>query len=125
MLNIGSIHQIIADNRNDPETLDFIKEIFDSFEQYHRSVYEDQLFGVLYQGAMEGDAFRERRTELDKTRTVYHNNLLANVRVLNKLAALSDVPPVYDGEVSEERPYRRQVANAVFEFIENVINNRP
>ena len=124
MLNKDSIKEIIAANRDDRETLDFIKGILDSFEQYHKAVFEEQLYGVIYNGAIDGDEFRENRTSLDRTRTSFHNALLANVRLLNRMAEQINASPVYDGVVSEEKPYRRQVADAVFAYIEDVINNR-
>lgn len=124
MLNKESIIKIIAANRDDREMLDFVKGILDSFEQYHNAVFEEHLYGVVYNGAIDGNEFRENRTSLDRTRTSFHNALLANVRVLNRMADQIGAAPVYDGVVSEEKPYRRQVADAVFAYIEEVINNR-
>ena len=124
MLNKESIIKIIAANRDDREMLDFVKGILDSFEQYHKAVFEEQLYGVIYNGAIDGNEFRENRTSLDRTRTSFHNALLANVRVLNRMADQIGAAPVYDGVVSEEKPYRRRVADAVFAYIEEVINNR-
>lgn len=40
------------------------------------------------------------------------------------MADKAGLDPVYDGVVSKERPYRREVANAVFEYIESIINSR-
>lgn len=46
------------------------------------------------------------------------------VNVLNRMAKSQNLPPFYDGVVSEERPYRREVANAVLEYVEETILNR-
>lgn len=73
---------------------------------------------------MDADTYREEIPALDKTRTVHHNALLTQVNILNRLAKLAGLPPFYDGVVSEERPYRREVANAVLAFVEQVILNR-
>lgn len=125
MLNTEALHRLIAAYKNDPETLDFIKSCFDSFEQYHRAVLEEQLFPVIYGGAStDGEEYRQRRTALDRSRTLLHNSVITNVSILNRMAAQAGTPPVYDGVVSEERPYRRQVADAVFATLEHVINNR-
>ena len=61
---------------------------------------------------------------LDRSRTVAHNAVISGVKILNRMAKQADLPPVYDGIVSEARPYRREVANAVFAYIEDVIRNR-
>lgn len=97
----------------------------DSFEQYHKAVFDDQMFQIIYGGGtLEGNEYREGRTSVDRTRTIHHNSVITHVNVLNEMAINAGFEPVYDGIVSEERPYRRQVANAVFEYIESVINNR-
>ena len=61
---------------------------------------------------------------VDRTRTLYHNSVISNVSILNRMADKAGLDPVYDGVVSKERPYRREVANAVFEYIESIINSR-
>lgn len=125
MLNAKSIEKLIELNRHDRNTLDFIKSCLDSFEQYHRSVFEDQTFQILYGGGtLDGSDYRDRRSSLDSTRTTCHNSMIMNIRILNRMAAASSIDPVYDGTVSEEKPYRREIANAVFEYVESIINNR-
>ena len=62
--------------------------------------------------------------ELDKSRTTYHNALLGNVNVLNRLAEKNTLPPFYDGKVSQDRPYRREVANGVLQYVEKIVKNR-
>ncbi|MBQ6606917.1 MAG: DUF3232 domain-containing protein [Firmicutes bacterium] len=125
MLNKDTITKLIELNKDDRKTLEFIKSRIDSFEQYHRAVFDDQMFQLFYVGsAIEGDEYREGRTAVDKTRTIYHNSVITSVSILNRLADKAGLDPIYDGVVSEEQPYRRQIANAVFEYIESIINNR-
>jgi len=40
------------------------------------------------------------------------------------MAAKEGLELIYNGIVSEERPYRREVANAVLEYVEKVIRER-
>ncbi len=123
MLNRESIEKLLLLYRDDPVTLKFLGEIFDSFEEYHQAVFKEQLGRLLY-AAEDADAYRDRIVSLDRARTVHHNSVIANVGILNRLAEKNGLPPVYDGVVSEERPHRREVANAVFAWIEEIINNR-
>ena len=123
MLNRESIEKLLLLYRDDPVTLKFLGDIFDSFEEYHQAVFREQLGRLLY-AAEDADAYRDRIVSLDRARTVHHNSVIANVGILNRLAEKNGLAPVYDGVVSEERPYRREVANAVFAYLEEIINNR-
>lgn len=124
MLNTETIKLLLTAYRNEPDILKFIKSALDSFEDYHKAVFDEQLFPIIYGGAADAEAFREQAMSLDRKRTICHNSVIANVGILNRMAKNADLPPVYDGVVSEERPYRREVANAVFAYIEEIINNR-
>ena len=63
-------------------------------------------------------------TELDKHRTMQHDSLLTGVNILNRMAAMKGLDPIYSGTISKERPYRREVANAVLDYLQSVITNR-
>ena len=125
MLNIDTINKLISDSRDDAEMLEFIWDSFAIFESYHKAVMEDQLNHIVYGGGgLDGAEFRSRSMSLDKTRTLNHNALIDRVNALNRIAAAEGLAPVYDGEVSKEQPYRRKIADAVFEYIDYVIKNR-
>lgn len=124
-IHADTIGKLIELNKEDSDVIEFIRDCIDSFEQYHRAVFDDRMFLVLYGSALDGDEYRERRTAVDRTRTVCHNSVIANVASLNRMAERAGLKPVYDGVVSKERPYRRELANAVFAYIESIINNRP
>ena len=125
MLNREVLEKLIAHYKDDLETLDFIRMCLDSFEEYHRAVFDDQMFRIVYGvGTLDADEYKERRSAVDRTRTTHHNSVIMNVGVLNRMAAEIGLDPLYDGVVSEERPYRREVANAVFAYVETVINER-
>ena len=57
-------------------------------------------------------------------RTYNLNAVIAQVNLLNRMAEEASLPPFYDGVVSEERPYRRELADAVLAFINDVIIQR-
>lgn len=125
MLNADSIDKLIAFHKSNSMMLSFIKKALDSFEEYHKAVFDEQLFPVIFgNGAMDADEYREQAMALDRKRTIRHNTVITNVGILNRMAQNAGLPPVYDGIVSEERPYRREVANAVFAYMEEIINKR-
>lgn len=124
MLNKETIAKVLDFYRSDTEVTGFIDGYLTAFENYHQAVFAEQTFTLLYSGVLDGEEFRSRRMELDKTRTDLHNSVISSVSSLNRMAEQAGLPPVYDGIVSMDKPYRREVANAVFAFIEEIINNR-
>ena len=125
MLNVNTIAKLIELKQKDPDDLEFIDSCLDSFELYHRAVLDEQKFIKIYGGgALEESEFSERRKVVDDARTMYHNDILISVNALNRMAEQAGLEPVYAGKVSKERPYRREVANAVFAYLEYIINNR-
>ena len=125
MLNADSIVKLIAFHKSNSMMLSFIKKALDSFEEYYEAVFDEQLFPVIFgNGAMDADEYREQAMALDRKRTIRHNTVITNVGILNRMAQNAGLPPVYDGIVSEERPYRREVANAVIAYMEGIINMR-
>ena len=105
--------------------LEFIYGALKSFEEYHSAVIADQLFPLVYSGGgIDGEQYRTQRTSFDRQRTVAHNAVIANVNLLNRMASAAGIEPIYEGVVSEDRPYRRMIANAVFEYITYVIDHR-
>ena len=95
------------------------------FEEYHRRIYEMEMKLKVYSAkCMEAEVYRDMRETLDRSRTNQHNIVIMDVGMLNRLAKNENILPVYEGVVSEERPYRREVANAVLEYIESIIKER-
>lgn len=123
--NGETIKKLILAFRDDSEMLELLEDALHSFQEYHAAIYTLELKKQLYAGGgMEADAYRAMVTELDRSRTSHHNAVLVQVNVLNRMAKSQNLPPFYDGVVSEERPWRREVANAVLEYVEEVILNR-
>ena len=126
MLDLQSIQALIAAYKNDSEALELIQSILTSFETYHQAIFEEQSFQFIFSGSdMDSAAFRDQRAATDRKRTNAHNAVIANVRILNRMAEQAGLNPAYEGIISEERPYRREVANAVLAYVESVIKNRP
>jgi len=124
-INSETLNKMIVHFKDDRDDLEMIVAAMESFEDYHRAIYNLEITRRLFScGAMESDEYRAETVERDRSRTFNHNAVLAQVNYLNRLAAEAGLEPFYDGIVSEERPYRREVANAVLEFVRDVILNR-
>jgi len=127
MFNSEVLNKLIAlySNNGDDYSLDLICEELETFEEYHSAIYSmETKLKIKSSRSMEREDYQFMVESLDKKRTMLHNRVLIAVNVLNRMAAKENLSPVYDGIVSEDRPYRREVANAILEYVENVIKQR-
>ena len=123
--NQETISKIVERCDKDEEVLELLGQILESFQLYHAAIYKLELQMKLYShGGMDGDIYRKSIAEMDAARTINHNAVIANVRILNRLALQYDLQPFYQGIISEDRPYRRELADAILEYVENVVRNR-
>lgn len=124
-VNTETLNKLINFYQDDEDALRMIEESLTKFEDYHAAIYEMETKMLFYSyGMVKDDNYQQTVAELDRLRTTHHNAVLVHVNILNRMAKQSDLPPFYDGVVSEEKPYRREVANAVLEFVEKIIENR-
>lgn len=125
-LHRDNLAALIAACRGDGEALEMIERALLSIESYHSAIYEMETRKVIL-SASEPDAevYRSEIAALDRLRTAKHNALLVNIRTLNRIAAAEGLDPVCDGTVSEEKPFRREVADAALAYAQTVIENRP
>lgn len=124
-INKSSIEQLISRYADDKEMLDIIFNALSDFEDYHRRIYEmETKLKVYTPKSMNPEDYRDMRETLDRSRTSQHNMVIMNVGMLNRFAESENIPLIYEGTVSEERPYRRELANAVLAYVEEIIKNR-
>ena len=125
MFDRNSLKELVYLSFDDKELLDMIYDALISFERYHSAIYDMETKKKLYCGAMDSLDYRKMENELDKLRTACHNAVIANVAMLNRMAEQKGIPPIYDGVVSEDRPYRRELADAILGYVSGIINERP
>ena len=124
-VNNETLNGLIRHFKDDNDDLEMIAKAIEVFESYHQAIYQSELTRRLFScKAIDSDTYRSEYSSRDKTRNVNHNAVIAQVGFLNRLAEEAGLPPFYDGVVSEERPYRRELANAILGFVEEVIRNR-
>lgn len=120
-----TIIKLIAICQEDKDMLDILYGSLKSFEEYHSVIFDMETWMKVFSyKSVNKEEYQSKVTDMDRCRTMCHNSVLSSVNILNRLAAKENLPLVYDGVVSEERPYRREVANAVLEYVENIIKNR-
>lgn len=120
-----NLQSLIAASKDDKELLQFIEECLQSFEAYHKAVYEMEIWAKVYNyGVLEREEYQDKLTRMDKARTACHNAMLSKISMLNRMAEKAGVGPIYSGTVSEEMPYRREVADAALDFVEHVVAGR-
>jgi len=120
-----NLQSLIAASKDDKELLHFIEDCLKAFEDYHQAIYEMEIWAKIYNyGVLEREEYQDKLTRMDKARTACHNAMLGKINVLNRMAEKASVGPIYSGTVSEEMPYRREVADAALDFVERVVAGR-
>lgn len=123
--NMDTVKALLSRHANDREMIELIVDCLESFEKYHQAIYTLEIQRKLYNhGAMDSETYREKIPYLDQIRSAAHNAVISNVRMLNRLAEQAGLRPFYDDLVSEERPYRTELADAIMEFVGAVIDER-
>lgn len=124
-LNQNTINLLFQTYSDDDDVYDILCEALKSFYGYHTAIYLMEI-SKMSRPLKDEDPEKYRQTiqELDHSRTACHNAVLANINILNRLAENSNLPPVFNGVVCEEHPYRKIVADAVLGYVHNIILSR-
>lgn len=124
-INRDTLNSLIRHYRDDRDDLDMIVKTLEAFEDYHRAIFRLEITRRLSScDAIDPETYRAETEQRDRTRTVNHNAVIAQVGMLNRMAEEAGLSPFYDGVVSEERSCRRILADAVLEFVREVMVNR-
>ena len=123
--NMETVKSLLTLHANDREIVQLIVDCLESFESYHKSIYTLEIQRDLFsRGAMDSETYRDLIPHLDQIRSGNHNTVISNVRMLNRLAEQAGLKPFYDDIVSEERPYRTELADAILDLVREIIDNR-
>lgn len=124
-MNRKALEDLIQVCKSDSELLEIIEDALRSFEEYHTAIYSMEIRKRMLSGTVEVQQVQEEVGNMDQQRTSRHDAVIANISVLNRLAEQSGLPPVYDGVISRDQPYRRQIADAVLNYVRDIILERP
>lgn len=120
-INRSGLETLLQIGRRDPTIAYFLQDQLLTFPAYASAIYQSEIYLSVI-GKDSGDINEAER--LDKKRTHAHNAVIASLDALNQLCEKNGIPPVYDGTVSESRPFRVEVADAVLAYIYEVIDKR-
>lgn len=124
-LSAENLQSLIYASREDIELLHFIMDCLKSFEAYHQAIFEMEAWAKVYNyGVLEREEYQDKLTTMDRTRSACHNAMLSKISMLNRMAERAGVGLIYEGTVSEDMPYRRQVADEVLSFVESMVSKR-
>ena len=124
-MNRKALDNLIQACKTDSELLEIIQDALRSFEEYHTAIYSMEIRKQLLAGTVDALQYQEEIGEMDRRRTSSHNAVISNISLLNRLAEQAGLPPVYEGVISRDQPYRRQIADAVLDYVRDVILARP
>ncbi|MBE7021433.1 MAG: DUF3232 domain-containing protein [Ruminococcaceae bacterium] len=123
-INIENLEALIKACSAERDDLDIIFSVIQKIEAYHSAIVEMEARLKIYSDAWDREEKQEWFSSLDNNRTKCHNGVISAVSMLNKLAAKKGIGPIFDGVVSEEKPYRRILADAVFDYFDKIIAER-
>lgn len=124
-MNRKALDNLIQACKADSELLEIIQDALRSFEEYHTAIYSMEIRKQLLAGTVDALQYQEEIGEMDRRRTSSHNAVISNISLLNRLAEQAGLPPVYEGVISRDQPYRRQIADAVLNYVRDIILARP
>lgn len=124
-LSVENLQNLIHASKDDRELLHFITDCLKSFEAYHLAIFEMEAWAKVYNyGVLEREEYRDKLTTMDRARSACHNAMLSKISMLNRMAERAGVGLIYEGTVSEDMPFRRQLADVVLAFVEDMVSNR-
>ncbi len=105
---------------NRADFIDILKGFMEDFISYEQVITQMLSAKALSLTGNDRDEYRNIYAGLDRDRTAKHNKCIADVRIMNRICDYASLERVYDGEPSEDRDKRHDVALFVFDFIHQV-----
>lgn len=102
------------------EDLTALNDAMTSFREYVNKVDAGEQQIRLATVRFEGDEYREMVSRYDRNRHNQHETAIANVRLVNRLAEMYGVNPLFTGNDTE----RLQVADFCLDVVVQLFNNR-
>ena len=118
-INAAALELLIAKTADDHDIVGLIEDAIAAFGNYHSKVIAHQSALMIYRNCIH-----DKVMAADQDRTISHNTVLSKIDQLNRLAAEYGLSAIYEGTVSRDQPYRREAADAVFAYLQMLIEHR-
>ena len=109
-----------ADGHMDNNGLEIINTAMKSFVDYVSGVGQAELSTKMAYATLKEEELREKVSEMDSFRHTRHEEAIANVLLVNRLAAIYNTVPVFTGDESD----RLQIADFCLEVTTYLFRNR-
>ena len=109
-----------SDSVDAADDLEALNDAMTSFREYVNRVDAGEQQILLAAVRFEGDEYREMVSRYDRNRHNAHEDAIANVRLVNRLAAMYETEPLFTGDDQE----RLQVADFCLDVTVQIFQNR-
>ena len=109
-----------SDSPEAKDDLEALSDAMTSFREYVNRVDAGEQQIRLAAVRFEGAEYREMITQYDRRRHDQHEEAIINVRLVNRLAQIYGVPPLFNGDDQE----RLQVADFCLDVMIQIFQNR-
>ena len=109
--------------KDDPDDLEFVESRMNAFTSYvsHVAWMETRIQRLTIEG-VDGEAWRDAVESLDSSRRSKHNVAMDAINQLNRLSAVSGLPPFYDGPIDDE--HRNEVGDVIGSIVNEYFEGR-
>ena len=104
----------------DEDALELIETIMSNLNNYVSAVYAMEVQIQTLRFRLEGDEYREAVTNMDRRRRIAHEAAIAACSMLNRLAGLEGVEPLYSGNLED----RNEVAEFCIAIVDELFHGR-
>ena len=104
----------------DVDALELIETNMNNLNNYVSAVYAMEVQIQTLRFSLEGDEYREAVTNLDRRRRSAHEAAIAACSILNRLAGLEGVEPLYSGNLED----RNEVAEFCIAIVDELFHGR-
>lgn len=124
-ISLDSMNALIAACKDQPDDLKAVFEALCTFESYHQAVVRETGFHRVFLNSTSGSPENQNQySQFDRSRTIGHNAVIVYLQMLNQLTELYKVPLFYTGSVSEDYPHRREIGDAILQFLHDLVDSR-
>lgn len=120
-----SINWLIEACKNESDDLKIVFDVLLGFENYHQAVIRETGFHKVFlsKGAVSQE-LQESYGQYDKSRSIAHNGAIVYLQMLIGLSVFYKTPQIYAGPISEDHPHRRDIGDAILQYLHELAESR-